>query len=288
MKVNDQSTKKILDKVKNDKDTTNNSNEIAEYILNHYKKISYMNLSEIVTDMAVDEKNIHDFVKKLGYLDYNDFRENLRTAITGDLKTTDRFKISVEISPKINNILNRVIEMEKKNIENLSKRYDEKKFMNLVEEVYNAPEIIVVGTRTSSSLAIYTEYIFNRIGVKARKMISGCTENFDFLSNTNRNALVLAFGFARYPKETIKVLNFFKKRNFNIIGITDSDLSPLVPLSNQHLIISSESFSLTDFFAAPMCLINTLVISISQLNEEYTLKRLNEFEDVAKDMDFYF
>jgi DNA-binding MurR/RpiR family transcriptional regulator len=98
----------------------------------------------------------------------------------------------------------------------------------------------------------------------------------------------MAFGFARYPKETIKILGFFRKRNFRIISITDNNLSPLARLSDIVLTIPCESISFTDFFAVPMSLVNILVISVSQLDEETSLKHLNEFENIAKDMGFYF
>lgn len=261
---------------------------LSFYIEENYKKVSYMDLKELSEKVEVEPRTINELVSFLGYKNYEEFRENLRLVITNELKTTDRFEISMEINSKINEILNRVVNIEMQNIKNLVNTFNNEKLTQLIKEIYDAPEIIVVGSRSSSPIAIYAEYIFNRAGKKTRKIISGGTENFDFLSNVDRNTLVFAFGFARYPKETIKILNFFKKRNFRIISVTDSKTSPLVPLSDKILIISSESLSFTDFFAGPICLINTIIIAISQLNKEDSLKRLNEFESIAKDMEFYF
>ncbi|NPV43427.1 MAG: MurR/RpiR family transcriptional regulator [Firmicutes bacterium] len=261
---------------------------IAEYLKKNYKKVSYMKLNELSEVLKMDSNVIKEYLNLIGFNDYEEFRKSLREIVTVKLKTTDRFQISMEINPKISSILNLVVNKEMQNMNHFLNTFDERTFSTIIEEIMDAPEIIVVGTRASSPVAIYAEYIFNRIGKKTKKIISGGSENFDYLSTVDRNALVMAFGFARYPKETIKILGFFRKRNFRIISITDNNLSPLARLSDIVLTIPCESISFTDFFAVPMSVVNILVISVSQLDEETSLKHLNEFENIAKDMGFYF
>ncbi|MDI6705177.1 MAG: hypothetical protein QME73_02815 [Bacillota bacterium] len=124
-----------------------------------------------------------------------------------------RIHISMEVNPRINDIFNQVINKEIQNLNNMMDVFDENAFGKIIEEVLNAPEIIVVGTRASATIAIYAEFILNRIGKRAKKIIS---------------------------------------------------------------------------VSVPICLINTIAISIGQLDEETSFKHLNEFEDIAKDMGFYF
>lgn len=261
---------------------------VAKFIKNNYKKVSYMNLDELSNELGITPSVITGYLKLINFGDYEDFRKALRKIITVELKTTDRFQISMEVNPRINDIFNQVINKEIQNLNNMINVFDESTFGKIIEEVLNAPEIIIVGTRGSATIAIYAEFILNRIGKRAKKIISGGTENFDSLATIDRNALVIAFGFARYPKETVKVLTFFKRRNFKVISITDNSLSPLAPFSDIVFTAPCESISFTDFFSVPICLINTIAISIGQLDEETSLKHLNEFEDIAKDMGFYF
>lgn len=289
MKKYEKHKQKFLERLTaEDKRLTDIHLKIAEYIKQNYKKVSYMSAWELSSALIIENAIIDEYLNIIGFKNYEEFRKALRKIITVELKTTDRFKISMEVNPKINNIFNTVINKEIQNLSNMFSSYDEKVLSSIVNEVLNAPEIIVVGTRASAPVAIYAEYIFNRIGKKAKKIISGGTENFDSLATTDRNALVIAFGFARYPKETVKILGFFRKKNFKIISITDNNLSPLVPLSDLVFIAPCESISFTDFIAVPVCLVNTIVISVSQLDKENSLKHLKEFEDIAKDMGIYF
>ena len=263
--------------------------KIYSFVRRSYKKAAYMNLQEICNVLDVQEDTVDEFAQKCGFDDYENFRDELRQIIMVQLKTTDRFKIAMDMdSLKIEKVLTSIVNTEIKNLTELTNTIDEESLSATIEQIVEADEIIAVGTRASVPLVIYTEYIFNRIGKKTKKIISGGTESFDNLAALDRNALVLSFGFARYPKETVKILSYFKKKNFKIISITDNYMSPLAHFSDIILTIPYESVSFTDFYAVPIAVINTIVILLSQVDEEMSLKYLNEFENIAKDMGFYF
>jgi len=130
--------------------------------------------------------------------------------------------------------------------------------------------------------------MFNILGKKATKIISSATDNFNKFSLFDDNALVISIGFARYPKETIKILSFFKKNNFKIVSITDNLMSALAPLSDIIFTIPCESISITDFYATPICVINIIIVLLSQIDKESSIRYLNKFEEIAKDIGFYF
>lgn len=263
--------------------------KIYNYIKENYKRVSFMNIDEICLELNLNKESINNFSSKVGFESYESLRNNLRQVIMTKLKSTERFQFSLD--PKkidINRITDIVVSEEIKNLTNLLGSINEDILREIVREVINTEDMIVIATRASAPIAIYAEYIFNRIGKKTRKITSGGTENFDSIGTIERNTLVLAFGFARYPKETVRALNFFKKRNFKIISITDNSMSPLVHFSNLVLTVPYESVSFTDSYAVPISIINILVILLSQYDKEKTLKHLNEFENIAKDMGFFF
>ncbi len=262
---------------------------LAEYIKDNYKKISFLDLMDVSKILSIEPTIIETYINKIGYNDFEDFRNIIRDFAMSELSSTDRFEFSlININPKINNIKNLVIKKEISNLNKLMENFDESAFYSILEEIIKAPEIIVVGTRSSSIIAIYVEHIFNRIKKKTTKIISGATENFDKFHLFDGNALVLAIGFARYPKETIRIVNFFKKYNYKIVSITDSVMSALTPLSDIVFTIPCESVSITDFYATPISVINMIVVLLSQIDKEGSVSYLNKFEDIAKDYGFYF
>lgn len=263
--------------------------DIYNYIKKNYKKVAYMDIKNLCMDLDLEKHDLDNFSIKIGFKNYENFRNNLRQVIMTQLKTTDRFKISQGLKNlDIERALDIVVNTEIKNLTNLLTSMDNEILKTIIREIVSTEEMIVVGTRASAPIAIYAEYIFNRIGKKTTKIISGGTEIFDDLIAIERNTLILAFGFARYPKETVRTLNYFKKKNFKIISITDNTMSPLAHFSDTILTIPYEGVSFTDFYAVPISLVNILVTLVSQYDEERTMKYLNEFENMAKDMGFYF
>lgn len=262
---------------------------LADYIKENYKKISFLDMTDVSKILSVEPEHIITYANKLGFKDYEELRNIIRDFAMSELSSTDRFEFSlININPKINNIKNLVINKEISNLNKLMDNFNEVTFYSILEEIIKAPEIIVVGTRSSSIIAIYAEHMFNRLGKKTWKITSGATDSLNNFSLFDDNALILAIGFARYPKETVRIVNFFKKHNFKIVSITDNAMSALNPLSDITFTIPCESVSITDFYATPISVINMIIILLSQIDKEGSISYLNKFEDIAKDYGFYF
>jgi DNA-binding MurR/RpiR family transcriptional regulator len=262
---------------------------LAEYIKENYKKISFLDIMDISKITSVDLEHITSYINKVGFSDYESFRNFIREFAMLELKSTDRFEFSlVNVNPKINNIKNLIINKEISNLNKMMENFDESVFYSIIEEIYKAPEIIIIGTRSSSVIAIYAEQMFNKLGKKATKIISDGTDSFNKFSLFDHDSIVISIAFARYPKETIRVTNFFKKNNFKIVSITDNIMSPLTPLSDITFTIPCESISITDFYATPFSVINIIIVLLSQLDKEGSISYLNKFETTAKDYGFYF
>lgn len=262
---------------------------LADYIKENYKKISFLDMLDVSKILSIEPEHISTYVNKLGLKDYEELRNIIRDLAMSELSSTDRFEFSlININTKINNIKNIVINKEISNLNKLMENFDEVTFYSMLEEIIKAPEIIVVGTRSSSIIAEYVEQMFSKLGKKTTKIVSGATDSFNKFSLFDDNSLVLAIGFARYPKETIRIVNFFKKHNFKIASITDNVMSALAPLSDIIFTIPCESVSITDFYATPISVINIIIILLSQIDKEGSISYLSKFEDIAKDYGFYF
>jgi len=168
--------KEFLDKLIVNNNAKSSNYVIGKYIHENYKKVCFMDLKELSETLSIDISTISEFLNSIGFSNYESFRKHLRTIVTVNLTTTDRFEISKEINTKVNSVLNVVVNKEMNNLNSLIRNFDEESIIKIIESVINAPEIIVVGTRASKILAIYTEYIFNRIGKKTTKITSGCSE----------------------------------------------------------------------------------------------------------------
>ncbi len=262
---------------------------LATYMKDNYKKVSLLDLDDVSKILSIEPFDIVRYLTKLGFKNYEDLRSTLRDFAMSELSSADRFEFSqISLAPQINNLKNVVISKELSNLNRLIDRFDEAAFYSLLEKIIIAPEIIVVGTRSSSILALYIDKMFNRLGKRTTSITSGSTTQLDNLPLLHNEALVLALGFARYPKETVRMVSFFKKRQYAVVSITDHATSPLTPFSDVTFTVPCQSVSITDFYATPFCVINMIVILLSQIDKARSASYLNRFEDMAKDFGFYF
>lgn len=262
---------------------------LAKYIKENYKKMSFLDMIDISKITSLDPKYITSFINKIGFNSYEDLRNFIREFAMSELKSTDRFEFSlINVNPKINNIKNLIISKEISNLNKLMDNFDEITFYSIIEEIIKAPELIIIGTRSSSIIAIYAEHMFNKLGKKTTKITSNSSDNFDKFPLLNKETLIIPIAFARYPKETVRITSFFKKHNFKIVSITDNKMSPLTPLSDITFTIPCESISITDFYSTPISVINIIIVLLSQIDKDSSISFLNKFEDIAKDYGFYF
>jgi len=287
MKYDDEKLRELLSKVINLEIT---DSRIIKYIIENYYKMLNIDFSQFIKELNIEEQEVYEFLKNNGYKDFYDFKYKLSDSILNLIRDQDPSLLKNITSidkEEIRNILSTVIEVENKNMRDMLNSLEYDKFVNLIKDIMSFPELIIIGTRVSAILAQYTSYILNKIGINVKKITSADSTSFDNIQNFDRSALVIAFGFKRYPKETIKLLNYFSRKNFKIVSITDEPDSPLCNLSNYSIFVQAHSLAYTDSLVNSLALINAIAIAIGKLDNKKVVKRLREFEETAKTLDYF-
>lgn len=265
--------------------------EITKYILKKYNNIPYLNFTQFKKDLNISEEEANKFLKNNGCNNFAQFQSNVSEIIFNLIRVNEASYLSHEISfneSEIIDILHTIVDVEENNMNNMLSSLDYGNISKLIEDILNTPEVIIIGTRTSITLAQYASFMLNKIGINVKKITSADSSSFDNIQNFERSSLIIAFGFQRYPKETIKLLNYFNRKNFKIISITDNPKSPLCNFSSYSIFIQAYSLAYTDSFINGLVLINTIVIAIGKIDNKKVIKRLNEFEETAKSLEYYF
>ena len=264
--------------------------KIINYIIKNYYKMLNISFSEFVDNLSIEEEEAYEFLRNNGYDNFNDFRNKLSHTILRFIRDKDPSLLknikSID-KEEIRNILSAVIEVENQNMRNMFNSLDYDKFINLIKDIMSFPELIIIGTRVSAILAQYASYILNKIGINVKKITSADSTSFDNIQNFDRSSLVIAFGFKRYPKETIKLLNYFSRKNFKIVSITDGPESPLCDFSSYSIFVQAHSIAYTDSLVNSLALINAIAITIGKADNKRVVKRLRDFEETAKTLDYF-
>jgi DNA-binding MurR/RpiR family transcriptional regulator len=98
---------------------------------------------------------------------------------------------------------------------------------------------------------------------------------------------VLAFSFPRYSTSTLKAAQYCNELGATVIGITNSNLSPLTKYCDYVLAAKSDMVSLVDSLVAPLSVVNALLVALAAAREEVLQKNFEKLERVWEEYNVY-
>jgi DNA-binding MurR/RpiR family transcriptional regulator len=93
---------------------------------------------------------------------------------------------------------------------------------------------------------------------------------------------MIAIGFARYPRETVELVDFARHEGITVCAITDRALSPLSRRADLSLIIKADPVSFVDSHCAPAALIAALLVEYGMIAQARTEGMLERFERIVE------
>jgi len=257
-----------------------NQKVLAKYILANYQTVAFSTITQLAELSGVSEATIVRFAKALDFSGYPAFQKEIRRMVRAYLKGTERFRLTDAQKAPEGSPLDRIIEKELENISALRETSDTRAFTRSVAAIGGASEVIVVGARSTASLAHHLWFGLTKIAIPAVRFTAVNSETYDHLNRADRHALVVVIGFPRYLKAQVELLAFARTRKLATLAITDSPFSPLQ--GNVSLYAPAESASFVAFHAAPLILINALLHELSVADKKKTLDALARFEALAE------
>jgi DNA-binding MurR/RpiR family transcriptional regulator len=257
---------------------------IASYILENYDKAAYMTAAVLSETIGVSESTVVRFAAEIGFLGYPQMQKRLRQLTVTQSNSLKRMEIA---SRQLDgdNLLSSVLKSDVRMIEHTLEDIDKVQFDSSVEAILKAKNIYITGVRSAASLATFTDF-YLRLMFDNTKLISSAdpADMFEQAMHISENDVIIGMSFPRYSKNIIKLLEYAKKRGATVIGITDSQTSPIIRVSNYSLTARSDMNSFVDSLVAPFSVVNALIAALGMKQKE---KIKNTFENLENIWDEY-
>ena len=251
---------------------------IAEYIAQYYDKAVYMTASRLGEMAGVSESTVVRFAVAIGYEGYPQLQQSLQELVRHRLTATQRFEMSSDISE--GSVLSTVLKADMQNIRSTIEGIDEKAFLDAVRVISGARRLYILGLRSAAPLAEFTGYYLHYVLDDVRVAAAASTDVFEGISRIEKDDVLLAISFPRYSSRTIEAMNFARIRGAQVIGITDGPMSPLHESANICLSVRTDMASFVDSMAAPMSVINALIVALGLKNKDAVSERFRQLEEV--------
>ena len=260
---------------------------IANYILESYDKAAFMTASRLGKTVSVSESTVVRFAAELGYDGYPSMQRSLQKMIRNRLTSVQRIEVS---NDRIGDqdLLSSVLQSDIEKIRLTLEEVDRQSFDRAVDAIVSARKIYIMGVRSSASLATFLSFYFNLIFDNVISVAANtASEVFETMLRVGAEDVVIGVSFPRYSSRTVQAMNFARDRGATTIAITDSEASPLAPISTYTLKARSDMASFVDSLVAPLSLVNALLVAVSRKKNDDLAHTFQTLEDIWDEYGVY-
>ena len=251
---------------------------IAQYIAEHYEKAAYMTASHLAECVQVSESTVVRFASALGYEGYPHLQKALQELVSHHLTGYQRVAMATEI--REDNVLETVLKSDIANLRATLELMDRSVYEDVVHRILEAKAIYVMGLRSAAPLAQFMGFYLNYIFDNVHLVSSGSTDVFEEIAKLKADDVLIGISFPRYSNRTIDAMTFAKHCGAQVIAITDGPLSPLSRVADATLMAQTDMASFVDSLAAPLSVINALLVSLGLRRREALTDHFRQLESI--------
>lgn len=251
---------------------------IGNYIVENYDKAAYMTASKLGQITGVSESTVVRFTTELGFAGYPAFQQALKEQLKSKLTSVQRLDFTERFEDDgeaIRDVMRNDIDNMKDTLANLQ----EGEFRNAVDSLLNAKKIYIMGIRASAPLSEFMNFYMTLLFDDVVLIKSTCTnELFEQIMPITSEDVMIGISFPRYSARTINSMAYAKKKGAKIIAITDNDGTAMTEYADIKLLAKSSMASFVDSLAAPLSLINALLVTLGMHRKEHIKSSFEDLE----------
>ncbi len=260
---------------------------IAKYISENYDKAAFMTASKLGQVVDVSESTVVRFAAELGYDGYPEMRRALQDMVRNRLTSVQRIKVAKDLMES-QDILSYVLSSDIDQIRMTLEEVNRKDFDAAVDAIVNAGNIYICGLRSSSALANFMGFYYGLLFANVRIVNgSSASEVFEQILRISKGDVFIAMSFPRYSQRTIKAMRYAREMEATVIGITNTEASPIAKLADIPLYARSDMISFLDTLVAPLSLVNALIVATSAKAKGDLFSNFEKLEKIWEEYGVY-
>ncbi len=259
--------------------------KIAQYIVEHYDKAVFMTASRLGESVGVSESTVVRFAAAMGDEGYPQLQRSLQELVSHRLTANQRFEMATELDPSA--ALTTVLKSDMQNLRNTLEQVEQQVFDEVVQRLLNANAVYVMGLRSAAPLAQFMGYYLNYIFDNVHLVSSGATDVFEEIIKLRENDVLIGISFPRYSTRTLEAMRFAKRCGAQVVAITDGPMSPLAEIADLSLTARTDMASFVDSLAAPLSLINALLVTLGLHRKQALSQHFKQLESIWETYEVY-
>lgn len=217
--------------------------KIADYFVHSDEVLSHKTLEELASEIGVSQSSIYQFVKKIGYTGFQDFKIDVaqNSNYQPNFHHLNYTSGSNEITPEDSSldIARKVLQSNIYSLSNSTNFLTEELLDETLSIIYPAKMLHFFGLGGSSIVAFDSFHKFIRTKYRCNYMFDYHMQ-LGFATKLTSEDCVFIFSHSGQTKEIINLARQIKKTDAKIIALTGNSGSELVTLADKAIIVLTE------------------------------------------------
>lgn len=246
-------------------------------------------LADMANETEISQTTIYNFVKKLGFNGFQDFKIKLASNSISSTQPERLINYS-EIDPSDSyiDVAKKTIHFNQQSLENLVNFLDEKTLQRIVRLLEKSQNIYFFGQGGSSVIALDSYHKFLRSKLNCH-YVSDYHIQLSICSKLTKKDCVFLFSHSGDSLETINLAKILQKNNCPIICITGNPVGKILKLSTESVIAFSqeakyrtESLTSRLLYQTVMDILYTIIMFKDEEENEQVLKKIRRAISLSK------
>ena len=272
---------------------TPSQKKVGEFIFQNPEETSFMSINQLSERTKISKATIVRFCNAIGYKGYLEFSRILQQDIQQNLSNAGSFNLSQRYIGDNEShdelpLLKRIYDQEMHNAAWHLDYIKNDDFFYAQTLLMEAGQIVIVGCLSSASLAIHLGNALSKILPKVRVLTCHSIESENVINNLDEKSVLVSIAFPRYPRATVELTELAKENHSKIIAVSNSSISPVMPLSDVSFVCPSTIHSFVDSYAVPLMFLTALTVSLSIENKKFAEENLKKFDRYAHKYNLFY
>ena len=236
--------------------------KVAMEVLDNPRQVALKSASELGAAIGVSETTVIRFCYSLNLTGYVELQKVIREQLfqyESSFAAYRQSKVALEQEP---HFFSKVMERDQITIAETMRQIQESDYDLAIDRLAGAKKVYILGLRASFAAANWLSYVIGLVKPGVELIRPETDDVIQTLSEMDEDAVLVVISFHRYLKETVRIAELAKKQNSFVIGITDSQLSPIHPFSDVLFPIYSPNKSTLDATASLFSFMNAIVAGL--------------------------
>lgn len=264
-----------------------NQRALAEYITERTEDAAFLTAVELGQRVGVSESTVVRFAYAIGLDGYPQLQRAIREQVKQRLSTVERMRAGRRDVQGSGDGLEAVWANDAANIQRTYENLSREDYDAAVALLAEARRVYVIGLRTSAGVAMLLTTALHYVGREAHHVDMGHGDFWERLDMAGPEDVVVGISVPRYTRWTTEMLRYVRGRGLRTVVLTDSPMSPLAEYADVTLPAATDFNAFIESFAAPLSLVNALVLGVALHDEERTLEALRRREQLWRERRLY-